>query len=646
MKIIFRLLYILAFSGAVLYHTAEAQEYSTRSKKAIRLYEAAEDYIVRRQFPEAIRLLNEALDKDKTFTEAHLKIAYIYKLINNIPLQKIHLEAVLANAKNPSRYKNLYLALGEANYLLMSYDQAIQYLQQFLSFPVSDPRLTDEANRLIDNVRFAGENIQQPVDFEPVKMSERINEGPLQYFPVLTADEKKIFFTRRESHLPQYDEDIYVSEKDSSGQWGFPFPISRMINTNYNEGTCTISADGKTLIFTSCLGRRNYGSCDLFISYREGIDWTRPENMGPAINSSSWDSQPAISADGRRLYFVSERPGGKGKRDIWASEINERGEWEQAENLGEVINTPEDDVSPFIHVNGQTLYFASKGRLGFGGYDLYSSEFRDGSWSDPVNLGYPINTPEDQVSLFVTTDGKTAYYSLDSWTAQGTPTSMIYYFKMPEKITVTNKSYYVTGKIRDAETKEPLKATVELMDVNENELISRVRSDSLYGEYTIVLTEGSDYALYVEKPGYVFESRHFTTPAGVDSGPVEMDFYLKKIEAGASTVLNNLFFDLDKYELKEQSIPELQRIISYLNNNPEISIEISGHTDNTGPAAYNMELSVKRAEAVYRYLAGHGIDPSRLSYKGFGQTDPAFPNDSEENRSRNRRIEFSIKAME
>jgi outer membrane protein OmpA-like peptidoglycan-associated protein len=346
------------------------------------------------------------------------------------------------------------------------------------------------------------------------------------------------------------------------------------------------------------------------------------------------------------LYFVSERPGGRGKRDIWVSGINEKGEWEQAENLGPVINTAEDDVSPFIHVNGQTLYYASKGRLGFGGYDLYSSELRDGSWMEPVNLGYPINTPEDQVSLFVTTDGKKAYYSLDSWTLEGTPTSMIYYFNMPEKITVANRSSYVTGKVMDAETGDPLKAGIELMDVNENRLISKVSSDSLYGEYTIVLTEGSDYALYVEKPGYVFESRHFTTPAGSDFEPVEMDFYLKKIRTGASTVLNNLFFDVDKYELKERSITELQRIIGYLNTNPDLRIEISGHTDNTGSAAYNMELSVKRAEAVYQYLVDQGIDPSRLTYKGYGQTEPAFPNDTEENRSRNRRIEFSISGTE
>ena len=640
-KIQFILLIVYFF----LIHHSWAQEYSSRSNKAIKLYESSEDFIFRRQLPEAVYLLNQALEKDRAFIEAHLRIAYVYKLMNNLLKQKEHLEAVIFYSKNPSRYKNVYLALGEACYLLMQYDQAINFLNQFLAFPTADPRLVPDANWLISNVNFAREKIKEPLDFEPVKMSERINQGPLQYFPVLTADESKIFFTRRESPEPQFDEDIYVSEKDSTGKWSFPFPISRAINTQYNEGTCTISADGKILIFTSCMGRSNFGSCDLFVSYREGIDWSRPVNLGENINSSSWDSQPALSADGRRLYFVSERPGGQGKRDIWMSEMNGEGDWDPAVNLGPVINTKEDDVSPFIHVNGQTLYYASKGRLGFGGYDLFSSELADGSWTEPKNLGYPVNTPEDQVSLFVAANGETAYYSLDSWTDRGTPTSMIYYFKMPEVITVTNKSYYVKGKIEDAETREALKASVELMDVNYNKLISRVYSDSIFGEYTMVLTEGSEYALYVEKPGYIFESRHFSLPQGTDYQPIQMDFYLKKIQSGATTVLNNLFFDIDKYDLKPNSITELQKIINYLRNNPGLKIGILGHTDDTGTPEYNMRLSLKRAESVFQYLVEQGIDSARLTYQGFGQTEPAFPNDSEENRSKNRRIEFRIEQL-
>jgi len=636
--------FLLLITAQLLF--AQQQNYSTRSKKAIKLYESAQDYVFRRQLPEAVYLLNQALERDKSFIEAHLRIAFCYKLMNNIEDQTKHLELVLSYAKKPSRYKNVYLALGEAYYLLMQYDQSLSFIDTFLSFPTIDPGIVQEASWLAAKVKFAQEEIKNPVEFDPIEMPDVINNGPLQYFPVLTADEEKIFYTRREDHHPEFDEDIYVSEKNGEGKWGFPYPISRTINTQYNEGTCTISADGKVLIFTSCMGRRNYGSCDLFISYREGIDWSRPVNMGENINSKFWDSQPTLSADGRRLYFVSERPGGEGMRDIWMSNMDELGQWQPAVNLGSSINTKEDDVSPFIHVNGQTLYFASKGYLGFGGYDLYSAEYINGEWTEPKNLGYPVNTPEDQVSLFVTADGQTAYYSLDSWTSNGTPTSMIYYFKIPEAISVTNKSYYVKGEILDAETNLPLKASVELMDVYVNELLSKVYSDSINGEYTMILTEGSDYALYVEKPGYVLESRHFALPQGSDYKPILMDFYLNKIKTGATTVLNNIFFDLDKYELKEKSITELQKIVSFLKKNLELKISILGHTDDTGTAEYNMQLSLKRAEAVYNYLVDYGIDPSMLAFQGFGQTEPAFPNDSEENRSKNRRIEFRIEGFD
>ncbi len=636
---IFIVIMVLAGSDVI----AQKQEYTTKSKKAIQYYEMATDYIARRQLLEAVQALNQALEKDEAFIEAHLQSAFCFKLMNRIADQKTHLQAVLTYARDPSRYKNVYYSLGEACYLLEDYDLALKYLDQFLSFPTANPQIVPEARRLAENVQFAREGISNPVDFDPVMLPEVINSGPLQYFPVLTADETIIIYTRREGQHPQFDEDIYLSRRKAAGEWSTPQPISPMINTRYNEGTCSISADGKILIFTSCMGRRTFGSCDLFISYREGNDWSRPVNMGENINSGAWDSQPSLSADGRRLYFVSERAGGQGNRDIWMSYTDEKGRWQPSVNLGPSINTAEDDVSPYIHVNGQTLYFASKGLLGFGGFDLYSAEYMNGEWSAPKNLGYPVNTSNDQVSLFVTANGQRGYYSLDSWDQHGFPVSKIYYFDIPVDISVTNRSYYVKGTIRDAESEEPLKASVELMDVNDNERVSKIFSDSIFGGYTMVLTEGSEYALYVDKRGYIFESRNFDLPKGSSYEPIQMDFYLKKTRAGAITTLNNIFFDTDKYDLKEKSITELQKVIEYMNQYPDMKIEIQGHTDNTGSATYNMDLSIRRAQAVYDYLLAHGITNDRLDYRGFGQDNPAFVNDTEENRSRNRRIEFLIK---
>lgn len=637
-------LHIIAFSILLLFTvcSGRAQSYSTKSKKAIGFYEESEPYMASRRYGEAISLLTQALVKDPEFIEAHLRIAFCYKLINNIEAQKFHLEAVIKYADNPARYVNVYFSLGEAYYLTMEYDKAARYLNEFLRAEGVNPRIKPEAQWLLKNVYYARDAVMNPIEIEPVKLPEVINAGPLQYFPVLTGDEEKMFFTTRRGAHPRYDENIYVSTKDEQGNWTTPISISPNINTASNEGTCTISADGKVLIFTSCQGRGSVGGCDLYISYREGNDWSRPVNLGPAVNSRDWDSQPSLSADGRKLYFVSERPGGIGGRDIWLSRRNADNEWEQAVNLGKSINTGRDEVSPFIHVNGQTLYFASKGYPGIGGYDLYSAEYVNGEWTQPKNLGWPVNTPEDQISLFVTSNGKRAYYSLDSYDANGLPTSTLYYFDIPPEISVRNRSFYVKGTIKDESTGSPLKARVELRDVNMNELVSVVSSDSIFGEYIMMLTEGSEYALYVEKKGYILESRNFNLPHGSEQKPVVMDFFLRRFETGVITTLNNIFFETDSYELLERSLTELEKVVDYLHQYPDLRVEISGHTDDVGTAGYNQGLSEKRAEAVYKYLVSEGIDPGRLNYQGYGFDQPAYPNDSDENRSRNRRIEFKI----
>ena len=616
--------------------------YSTKSKKAIKIYEDSEHFMARRQYSEVINMLNMALERDIKFTEAHLRLAFCYKMLNNVESQKSHLEAVIEYTDTSTRYLNVYFSLGEAYYLTQEYDKALKVLSDFLKSQGINQRLIPEAEWLLENVYFAKDALMDALEIDPVMLPPIINTGPLQYFPVLTGDEQKIFFTKRQGAHPRYDENIFVSTRDDKGNWTMPVSISANINTANNEGTCSISADGKVLIFTSCQGRGSIGSCDLYIAYREGNDWSRPVNLGPNVNSQHWDSQPSLSADGRKIYFVSERPGGIGGRDIWLSYLSDNDEWQPAINLGTSINTRRDEVSPFIHVNGQTLYFASKGYPGFGGYDLYYAEYTNGEWTKPRNLGWPVNTPQDQISLFVTTDGQGAYYSLDSYEQSGLPLSMIYYFDVPPEISVSNRSFYVKGTIRDEKTGAPLKARVELRDVIKNELVSVVSSDSVFGEYIMILTEGSEYALYVERPGYILESRNFNLPRGSDRKPVVMNFSLRKSETGAVTTLNNIFFETDSYDLLDRSITELEKVIEYLKKYPELNIEISGHTDDVGTESYNQQLSLKRAEAVYNFMLENGVSSERLTYQGYGQAQPAYTNDSDESRSRNRRIEFKI----
>jgi outer membrane protein OmpA-like peptidoglycan-associated protein len=458
---------------------------------------------------------------------------------------------------------------------------------------------------------------------------------------VLTADKKELIFTKRDGFTVQYDEDLYVSEW-KNGSWQSPESISRNINSSYNEGTCTISADGRILIFTSC-ERNTYGTCDLFISYKNGEDWTYPENMGPAINSTAWESQATLSADGRKLYFISTRRGGKGKRDIWYSTLDEYDEWTEARNLGSEINTPYDEVSPFIHVNGQTLFFASNGYPGFGGFDMYSSELEDGKWSEPKNLGYPLNTHNDEVSLFITADGRKGFYSFESFDVEGKQRSLLYNFGIDDSLGITYTSNYVYGKVYDQENKHTLSATIELYDINKDTLVSRVKSDPVNGEYLIVLTDGAEYALHTRKKGYLFESQSFNYLSEHDTDPIEQNIYLKRAISGSRVVLNNIYFDFDSYDLREKSKTEIKQIKRFLTENPEIKIEIAGHTDNRGSAEYNKRLSEQRAKSVYNFLTTNlGVPEDRISFRGYGQSEPVAANDSEENMQLNRRIEFKV----
>jgi outer membrane protein OmpA-like peptidoglycan-associated protein len=460
---------------------------------------------------------------------------------------------------------------------------------------------------------------------------------------VATADQQELIFTRRISNDNEADEDLVVSRKNKDGRWTSPVSISKNINSRWNEGTCTISADGRKLIFTSCLGRDGFGSCDLFQSIKIGDEWTAPVNLGPNVNTADWESQPSLSADGRMLYFVSDRRGGLGRRDIWVSHLGADGIWMKAENAGKQINSQYDEISPFIHANNKTLYFASNGLPGFGGYDLfYVERTPENSWSNPVNVGGPINNHQDQFSLFITADGNKGYYVHEERVKEGYDASKIYETNIPEKFRVKFRSNYVKGIIRAKESKAKLAADIELININTNEVVSFVRSDSVSGEYLMVLTQGAEYALYVNKKGYLFQSLNFNYSEIENFEPITLDVELEKVKEGSVSVLKNIFFDTDKYDLQEKSITELQKIIRFLNENPATRIEISGHTDNVGSVTYNRQLSENRAKSVYNYLTKNGVDPKRMMPKGYGADKPVGSNDTEEGRQLNRRIEFKV----
>ncbi len=624
------LIFLLLLSGL-----SKSQSYTSSNKKAVKLYIEARTLMGARSFDKAFNKLQLAIEKDPNFAEAYLKLATIYRIKIQDSLQMNCYQEVITRYPNTSRFSSAWFYLGEYKFKSGDYDSAIELLKKYLDLSSSRGKFASQSKLMIDNSVFAIAYKANNFQFNPRPLSKVVNKFKQQYFPVLTADQKTLIFVKREQN-----EEIMLSRLDSAGNWTTPISISDNINSDFNEGTCAISADGRKLVFTSCMGRKGYGSCDLYISTKEGNEWSLPVNMGGAINSAAWDSQPSLSADGRTLYFVSNRRGGYGKRDIYVSTLNNQGNWTKPQNIGRDINTSYDDISPFIHPNGQRLYFSTNGRLGFGGFDIYFSEKEDVNWSNPINFGYPINTHNDEVSMYISSDGKKGFYSHEEKVDKSF-TSTLYEIDIPPKLQIEHKSSYVFGVVVDKETKEFLPAKISLIDLENNLSMEVVNSDSINGKYLIVLTEGNDYGLFAEADGYLYKSQNFNlTQELLD--PVEINIALEPIAVGSKIILENIFFEFDSYELTSTSETELSKILTLFSSNSFNKIEISGYTDNVGSEIYNLELSSKRARSVYEYLINNGVAKTKLSFIGLGASNFLSDNISEELRSQNRRIEFEI----
>jgi len=631
---------LLVVLAAAHTHAQTGPVLSSKNKKAVALYNEADNYRVRGMHTEAIGLLEKALERDANFFEARFRLGLVYKAQKEWKASNDQFLRGLSGVADLRWQKAFAYELGE-NYLQTGdYIPAAKYLELFLLGEALTRPKPAYARLLLDQAKFGLANRNDTARLVAHPMPDSVNRFQMQYFPVLTADERQLVFTRRLSAAPDADEDLVISIRKADGGWTAPGSISPQINTTENEGTCTISADGRTLIFTSCGGRKGFGNCDLFQSVKTGDAWSVPVNLGSAINTAAWESQPALSADGRVLYFVSDRKGGVGGRDLYISFRSDDGRWTKAENMGKEINTPFDEISPFIHASNEVLFFSSKGRPGFGGYDVYRATRQEQGWGEPVNVGYPINNHQDQFSMFVTPDGARGYYAHEVEGRQSS--SLLYQFLVPEGLQIKSRSNVVKGQIRDRESGQPLKATVELHDLQKNLRQAVVQSDSVTGAYLFVLNEGSAYALHAAAPGYLFSSAHFNYEERWRPEPVQQDIFLDRIMAGKSVILSNVFFSFNRFDLEAKSRAELNQVADFLQRHPAITVEIGGHTDNVGTDAYNQSLSLNRARAVAAYLESRGIAGGRLVARGYGSKRPLRPNDSEENRQFNRRIEFQI----
>lgn len=528
--------------------------------------------------------------------------------------------------------------VGDYSAALESYERYLEAIKKKNSVSA----LTQAAS-IVDQARIVATLAADPYPFAPEPLGEGINTpGSLEYFPSLSVDGKHMIFTRR---VERRQEDFFQSELLPDGKWGPAVPL-RGINTDLNEGAQTITADGNYLVFTGCGRADGFGSCDLYVSERIGDAWSKAKNLGPTLNSRASESQPSLSRDGRLLFFASNREGGVGNDDIYVAGRTSDGGWSKPVNLGPTVNTTGNDRYPFWAADNKTLYFTSNGRPGMGGADLFKTSVDDrNQWEEPVNLGYPINTPGEETNLFIALDGKTAYFS------KGIESDVdIYSFTLPEKVRPAPATY-VSVRVVDDETGRPLIADVRLQPFSTVGQISRSTTGK-GGEWLTVLPTGTDYGFSVEKTGYLFYSDRFTLSGNhsvaepfevnVRLQAVREDAFSDKSEEDGAIVLRNVFFETASDSLLPISAEELDRLAKLLTDREDLGVEIAGHTDNVGTETSNQQLSERRANSVKAYLGKRGISAQRITAVGYGELKPVDSNDTEQGRASNRRTTFRL----
>ena len=629
---------LLAFFIFIFSSQAIAQE-TTKSRRAAKAYREAKSCLAVQDYNNAKTSLDEALLLDDRFVEAWILLGDV-----NIGLgdKKNGIEAYRNSIPLAPRFSfPMYYRLAIVEHSLGDYSEALQHIRKYLTSKNISEKYRKKANVLKKSCEFSISAMRSPVTFNPDNLGANINSEADEYLPALSADGSTLIFTRSKKVDGFRNEDFYLSYNNTD-DWQLAENLGKPINTPQNEGAQCITADGLTLYFTACSRNDSYGRCDIYESNFVNDKWTDPVNLGENINTENWESQPAISADGRQLFFVSNRPGGIGGKDIWVSYKNAIGTWTKAKNLGKDINTSKDDISPFLHWDNQTLYFASKGFLGMGGFDIFLSRLDEsGNWGTVKNIGYPINSPSDENSLIVAKDGRTAYFA-SAYFNDGRSDLDLYTFDLPQESRAREVAY-VQGVITDSKTRKPIKAEIELVDLQSGRSYKSSQSDA-DGNYMLCLPSDAEYALTVSKKNYLFYSENIHLKQ--EGSILLKNFKLQALEVGEQVRLDNIFFELEAYKLKDESATELNKIIQFMESNPFLVVEIGGHTDNSGSKNYNLDLSQQRAASVKNAIIQRGLKSNRIQIKGYGMSEPLNSNSSEEERAINRRTELKIIAVE
>lgn len=619
-----------------------SQGLHTSLNKALKNYNdglAAYDYL---DFQSAEKSFKEAVHSDTRFYEAYMMLGELF-------LKQRRYSEAADNYLNAIKidslfYKPVFFSLATSEMMSGKYSNALIHYKVYLEQKGMSEKNKAIANKNLKNCEFSINALHNPVLFIPINAGDGINTKEDEYWPSITADGQTLMFTRQTiagSPNPgsnQTQEDFYISTW-SDDKWSFAINAGPPLNTSQNEGAQTLSSNGNYMFFTACDRAGAMGSCDIYFSADYDGKWTQPFNLGSPVNTGSWESQPSISADGRMLFFSSSRPGGLGGKDIWFSILGSNSIWKTPVNMGTIINTEGDEMSPFIHFDGLTLYFSSDGRPGLGGFDMFISRMnKDSTWTDPQNLGYPINTYNDEMGLIIEASGQKAYFSSVRDKSKGKD---IFYFNLDESIR-PNPVSYLKGKVFDKETGGMIKAEYELINLSTNKVTIKNSTDSK-GNFLVCLPSGFNYGLNVSKPGYLFYSENFLFE-GIHtvSEPYIKKIVLSPLKVGEKMLLTNVFYATDSWQIRDESSNELTNLVELLNENKNLVMEIGGHTDSTGSSEYNIELSEKRALSVVNFLIERGINSGRLKFKGYGNTIPMGDNNTPEGRQLNRRTEAKI----
>lgn len=606
----------------------------SENAQALRLFERG----LKEKGLERKKLFAEAAKLNEDCYEAHFQLGLIYVREQEARLAKYRLEQVMRLCPDYSPYT--WFWLGNIYYGEGRYTESIEMLKKVVGYKGEKAAFDDkdffEAQKLLKQAEAMVDLTRNRVAFEPRPVEDICTEQD-EYLAMLSPDNSRMFFTRKvpaPGTAVGYKE-IFMEAQNNNWHFDRGRPMPAPFNTVFNNGASFMTADEKYLYFVMC-ENNEVSKCDIYYTKRDGPGWD-VINRPPGINSEVWDSQPTLSYDGQTMIFSSTRKGGLGGADLWVSQRRSDGSWETPQNLGPVINSPENDLMPFLHTDGKTLYFSSKGHKGLGGYDIfYSRKGENGQWGPPVNIGAPINTEGDELGFFVSLDGTRAFFTSDKLAGgkggRDVFTFPLYEAARPEQVRL------IKGRL-EADNNNP-DADVVLKNLSSREA-SLVRVDREDGRFVAVVKADDDYLLTVRKQGAAFSSQLISAS---DTTPLvpEVKLEQKQLKKGEAYRLNDIYFATNSATLTPKAMFTIQAFAEFLKENPDVRVAIHGHTDNVGNDNDNLTLSRQRARAVYDALLDQGIPPQRLQHEGFGESRPIADNTTPEGRAKNRRTEFVI----